>query len=193
MIKEIPEKLRKIGWMSMFESILMAVTGIFVVLEPSVTIRAISYVVGIFFLVKGAYRVVNYFFTKGKYDYFNNDLVYGMIAILVGLGVVIAGQKITGIFRIVIGAWLIYAGLVRLDTAIKMKARKVRLWAYVLGFAITMFILGAIVLFYEGAILTLVGCMMIVAGVLGAVDDIMFISSLKDDGIQEGKVVAKNK
>ena len=50
-----------------------------------------------------------------------------------------------------------YGGLVRLDTAVKMKARKAKSWGYVLGFALGMFGLGTIVLFYEGAVLTLVG------------------------------------
>ena len=174
-VEQIGNNLKQNAWMAVLESLATIILGVLLVAWPDVAIKAISYVVGVFFAIKGAYQIINYFLAKGHKDFFNNDLLSGTTSILVGITVLIMGEEIANVFRIVIGIWIIYESLVRMNTAIKLHAAKITVWKYVLILALMMLVLGVFVTFYSGAVITLVGWMMILVGVFGIVGDVMFI------------------
>ena len=138
-------------------------------------IRAVAYVVGAFFIIKGAYQINNYFLVNGQNDFFNNNLLGGVISLLIGITLLIIGEEIANVFRIVIGIYLIYEALVRINTAIKLHAASIAAWKYVLILALMMLVVGVFVVFYSGAVATLIGWMMILAGIIGIIGDVMFI------------------
>ena len=43
--------------------------------------------------MKGVYKIVNYFAVHGKYDFYNNDLLYGIIALIFGILSVVLWEK----------------------------------------------------------------------------------------------------
>lgn len=174
-VEQIGNNLKQSAWMAVFESLATIILGICLVVWPDLAIKAISYVVGAFFVVKGAYQIINYFLAKGQNDFFNNELLAGIVSVLIGITVLVMGEEIANVFRIVIGIWIIYESLVRMNTAIKLHAAKISVWKYVLILALMMLVLGVFVTFYNGAVVTLVGWMMILVGVFGIVGDVMFI------------------
>ena len=174
-IEKVGGNLKQSAWMSAAESLATIILGIILVVWSNDAIKVISYIVGAFFVIKGIYQVINYFIAKGQNDFFNNDLLGGVISALIGITVLVMGQKIAQVFRIVIGIWMIYESLVRMNTAIKLHAANVDVWKYVLLLAICMLVLGVFITFYSGAIVTLIGWVMILVGVVGIVGDIMFI------------------
>lgn len=173
--EQISGDIKKSAWSAVFESLITLILGILLIVWPETVIKIIAYVAGIFFIVKGAYQVINYFLAKGQHDFFNNNLLSGVISILVGMTLLLLGEEIANVFRIVIGIWLIYESLVRMNTAIKMHAANIIAWKYVLILSLMMLVLGVFVTFYTGAVVTLIGWMMILAGIIGIVGDIMFI------------------
>ena len=46
---------------------------------------------------------------KGKYDFYNYDLIYGIIAIIIGIVTIIYSSAIGSVFRVIIGIWIIYS------------------------------------------------------------------------------------
>ena len=174
-IEQFSGDLKKSAWTSVFESLVTIILGILLVVWPDVVIKIIAYVVGVFFIVKGAYQVINYFIVKGQNDFFNNNLLSGVISVLIGLTLLLIGEEIAHVFRIVIGIWLIYESLVRMNTAIKFHAANIEAWKYVLILALMMLVLGVFVTFYSGAVVALIGWMMILAGIIGIVGDVMFV------------------
>ena len=177
---KVGDNLKKAAWMEVLESFLTIVLGILLILWPDVVIRIIAYVVGVFLIVKGVFRIVNYFVVKGSNDFFNNDLLWGVIVVLVGITALIMGEEIAGVFRIIVGVWMIYAALVKMNTAIKLSAAKIQSWAYMLVISILMLVLGAIVVFNSGAVTVLVGWMMVGCGIIGMIGDIMFIQHVNE-------------
>ena len=177
-VEQIGNNLKQSAWMAVFESLATIILGICLVVWPDLAIKTISYVVGAFFVVKGAYQIINYFLAKGQNDFFNNELLAGIVSVLIGITVLVMGEEIANVFRIVIGIWIIYESLVRMNTAIKLHAAKISVWKYVLILALMMLVLGVFVTFYSGAVVTLVGWMMILVGVFGIVGDVMFIQSV---------------
>ncbi|MBQ1298502.1 DUF308 domain-containing protein [Candidatus Saccharibacteria bacterium] len=174
-VEKIGSDLKKYAWSAIFESLITMVMGVLLIVWPDTVIKVVTYIVGVFFIVKGAYQVINYFLVKGQNDFFNNNLLSGIISVLVGLTLLLIGEEIAHVFRVVIGIWLIYESLVRINTSIKLHAVNISAWKYVLILALFMLIVGIFITFYSGAVVTLIGWMMVLAGIVGVVSDTMFI------------------
>lgn len=177
-IERIGGELKKSAWMMVAESLIMAIVGVLLVAWPEVVIKVLAYVVGAFFVIKGGYQIVNYFVVKGQRDFFNNDLLWGVIGVLIGVTAFVMGEEIAGVFRVVVGIWMIYEALTRMNVAIKLNSAKINMWKYVLILALVMLVLGVFITFNTGAVTILIGWMMVIDGFVAIVGDIMFIQQV---------------
>ncbi len=174
-VEKFNSNLKQSAWMAIIESLATVIIGIFLIAWPDAVIKVIAYIVGAFFVIKGAYQIINYFIIKGQNDFFNNGLLFGVISVLLGITVLVMGEEIAQVFRIIIGIWMIYESLVRMNTAIKLHATNIQTWKYVLILALAMLVLGVFITFYSGAVIALIGWVMVLVGVIGIIGDIMFI------------------
>ncbi len=174
-IERISGDVKKSAWSAIIESLALVVLGILLIIWPDTMIKILAYVVGAFFIVKGGFQVVNYFMVKGQNDFFNNNLLAGVVSILVGIAALAIGENIVSIFRIIIGIIIIYESLVRINTATKLASAGIDTWKYLLIVALIMMVLGIFITFNAGAVVQLVGGAMIVAGIIGIIGDVMFI------------------
>ena len=177
-IEQVSSNIKKAGWVSAIESLIIIVLGILLVALPNVTILVVSNVLGAVFIVNGIYQIINYFVVKGQNDFFNNGLLIGVISLLIGIAAIVIGEDLANILRIIIGIWMIYESLVRANTAIKLNSAGIGTWKYILMIAILMLALGLFVTFNSGAVVQLIGWMMILSGIIGIVGDIMFIQQV---------------
>lgn len=175
-IEQVGGEIKKSAWSAIIESLAILILGILFVAWPDVMIQVVAYVVGIFFIVKGAFQIINYFIEKGQNDFFNNNLLMGVISALIGISALVIGADIANIFRIVIGIFMIYEALVRMNTALKLHTAGISIWRYVLILALVILVLGVFVTFNDVA--TVIGWMMIIAGIVGIVGDVMFIQQV---------------
>ena len=175
-VEQIGKDIKKSAWSAVIESLAILILGILFIAWPETMVKVVSYIVGIFFIVKGAFQVINYFLEKGQNDFFNNGLLMGVVSVLIGVAALVIGEDIANIFRIVVGIFLIYEALVRINTAIKLSAAGIPIWRYVLLLALVILVLGVFVTFND--VTTVIGWMMIVAGVVGIVGDILFIGQV---------------
>ena len=173
--KKAGQVIKKSAWMAFFESMASIILGILLVVWPNEVIKIVAYALGAFLAVKGGYRIMNYYLAKGQKDFFNNDLFWGVVSVLAGITIMVIGEGIAGAFRIVVGIWIIYEALMRLNTTLKLNSAKVPAWRYTLLVSRLMLVLGIFVTFNDGAIVELIGWMMILAGVIGVVGDVMFM------------------
>ena len=110
-VAPIVRRARTASWVAILEAVVVGVLGGLLVTNPDGILRVIFYVVGIFLIVKGVYKIVNYFAVHGKYDFYNNDLLYGIIALIFGILSVVLWEKLSGAIGLVVGAWMIYGSL----------------------------------------------------------------------------------
>lgn len=177
-VEKIGWDIKKSAWSAAIESLLIMTLGILWVAWPDITIVVIANILGAIFIANGIYQIINYFIVKGQNDFFNNSLLSGVIALLVGIATIIIGEDIAGIFRIIIGVWMTYEALVRVNTAIKLHSAGIKSWSYILIIAIIMLVLGIFVTFNSGAVVQLIGWIMIATGIIGIVGDAMFIQQI---------------
>lgn len=177
-IAPVLRRAKSTGWLAILESIIIGVLGGILIWNPDGILKVIFYVVGIFLMVKGVYHIVNYFAVHGKYDFYNNDLLYGIIALVFGVIAVVLWEQLSGAIGIVVGAWMIYGALVRMNTAIKLHAAGVKEWFYVLILSLVMLALGIYMVVSVGAVIAVVGWVMIAAAVIGIIDDAVFMRNI---------------
>lgn len=178
---EYLEKLfKRTGWISILESIAFAILGIIVICYPEGTVKAISYILATVLIFIGIIKVVNYISANGKYDFYNNDLIYGLIATIVGITVLIFSNAIGSIFRVIIGIWIIYSAFIRMNLAIKLKARGLSIWLQSLIISLVMFICGLYVMMNSGAIVVTIGAIMIGYSIMDIIEEIIFMRNVKE-------------
>lgn len=172
-MEQIGGDIKKTAWSAVIESLVIMVLGVLFVAWPDTMARVVAYLVGAFFIIKGAFQIINYFMEKGQNDFFNNGLLNGVVSALIGIAALVIGEDIANIFRVIVGILLIYESLVRINTAMKLSTAGIPIWKYVLIIALVILVLGIFVTFNDVA--TVIGWMMIIAGLVGIVGDVMFI------------------
>ena len=174
-VEQISSDIKMSAWSAVFESVVLIILGILFLVLQDTMVRVLAYIVGAFFIVKGGFQIINYFIEKGQNDFFNNGLLSGVISVLIGITALVIGEDIANVFRIVIGILIIYESLVRINTATKLASAKIPAWKYILILALLMMVIGIFITFNNNAIITLVGWMMILTGIIGIFGDVMFI------------------
>ena len=177
-VEQIGKDVKKTAWSAVVESLAILLLGILFIAWPDTMMQIVSYVVGAIFIVKGSFQIINYFLEKGQNDFLNNGLLMGVVSVLIGIAALVIGDDIANIFRIVVGIFLIYESLARVNTAIKLNAAGIPIWKYVLLLALVILVLGIFVTFND--IAGVIGWMMIIAGIIGIVGDTLFIGQVNN-------------
>lgn len=171
---DINSILKKTAWTGIIESLALIIIGVLLIACADVIIKVIAYIIGVFFVVKGGCQIVNYFMVKGQNDFFNSELLVGIVSALIGIVALVMGPELIGVFRIIIGIWIIYESLARINLAIKLNAAGIVAWKYIVAFAILMLVLGVFITFNDGAVFQLIGWLMVITGVISIISDVMF-------------------
>lgn len=178
----LKDLLKKSGWMSIAESLVFAILGIILIWQKDAIMSMIAYILGAVFILLGIIKVVNYVQTKSKSDLYNYELVYGIMAVIIGIVIMVYSSTISKIFGIIIGIWIVYSSVVRASSALKLKQIKSNIWIYSLVIAVIMLICGLVVIFNTGAIPATIGAIMITYAVLDIIENVIFINNVKKLG-----------
>ena len=87
-------RAKSVSWLAILESLVVGVLGILLLINPEGVTKVIFYTVGIFLMIKGVYKIINYFAVHGKYDFYNNDLLYGIVALVFGVIAVVLWEQL---------------------------------------------------------------------------------------------------
>lgn len=178
----LKDLLKKSGWMSIAESLVFAILGIILIWQKDAIMSMIAYILGAVFILLGIIKVVNYVQTKNKSDLYNYELVYGIMAVIIGIVIMVYSSTISKIFGIIIGIWIVYSSVVRASSALKLKQIKSNIWIYSLVIAVIMLICGLVVIFNTGAIPATIGAIMITYAILDIIENVIFINNVKKLG-----------
>lgn len=170
--------LKKTGVTSLVTSIIFAILGIILIANPEGTIKFIAIILGVLFGLVGLYKIVNYIENKGKYDFYNNDIAYGVIAIVLGIVTICYSTQIGAIFRIIIGLWIVYSAILRINLSIKLKTIDSNVWIYSLIIALIMAFCGIFIIYNSGAVIVTLGIVVVIYSVLDAIESIMFLNNV---------------
>ena len=171
---------KKTGWISIVTSAVFALLGLILMYNPGQVLTIICYILGAIFIVVGGAKIATYFMSRGKYDIYNIDFAFGVVAVIAGIIVIFASETIIKMFAIVIGVWIIYSGLVRLGLAIKLKKAKSDFWVTVAVISSIIIICGLYILIDSSVVVSTIGLIMLIYGILDLIQGIFYMKTLKD-------------
>lgn len=178
---DIEKIFKKSGWISILESVVFAILGAILIWKPEGTVTVISYILGTIFILAGIVKCFNYYRANGKYNLYNYDLVYGLMAIVIGFVTIAFGNAIVSIFRVIIGIWIIYSAFMRMNLSVTLKNLNMgSVWIASLILAIMMFIAGLYVTLNSGAVIVTIGAMLIAYSVMDIIEDVIFMKNIKE-------------
>lgn len=163
---------------SIISSLLFLVLGIILIINPQFVMNVIAYILGIVFIVLGALKIISYFTNKSISDGSSFELITGIVSIAVGIFVITCSGTISALFRIVIGIWIIYTGVLRLISSIRLKSVGVTIWPFLLLMSLLMIIAGIYITVNSGTLFMSLGVMILIYAIMDLVESITFYSNI---------------
>ena len=176
----IKKIFKKSGWISILESVIFLILGFILICFPEGSVNFITTVLAIIFIIIGIFKVINYIASKGNSDFYNFDLIYGIIAIVIGIIVIIFRSTLISVLRIVIGIWIMYSALIILNSSLKLKQIAHDVWVPSLILAIIMFICGLFIALNSGTVVITIGIIIVVYSIIDIIESIIFMKNVKD-------------
>ena len=171
--------LKRTAIISILTSIVFAILGIIMIANPLAIIEIVASVLGITIIVIGAEKVIGYFVLKGNQDVFNYELIYGIITILFGIIIMTHSSTFAAIVRIIIGIWIAYAGLMKINMSLKLKEAGIKSWIVVLTVSTISLLAGILVILTNTAsIVVITAVVMIVYAIADIIDELIFMKNL---------------
>ena len=167
--------LKKSGWTDLILSLIFIIFGIILIANPEVVMASISIILGVIFIVLGIIKIVNYFYTSKMDNYF---LAVGVISIIIGIVIMFFSDVIESFFRILIAVWIIYSGIMNLQTTISWKDYKSKLWIFSIILSILTLLAGIYILVNSGAIFQTIGVIILGYGIMDVIENIIFIKKV---------------
>lgn len=167
--------LKKSSWTDIAVSLIFILFGAMLMMSPETVRAMIAILLGAVFIAMGIFRLINYI-ASGKTDRYS--LSIGIVAIITGIIIMFCSGIILSVFRIIIAIWIIYSGIMNLQTTIVWKDSKSKLWWMSFILSILMIIAGIYVMANSGAILQTIGMIIIAYAIINIIENIIFMKKI---------------
>lgn len=167
--------LKKSSWTDIAVSLIFILFGAMLMMSPETVQAMIAILLGAVFIAMGLFRLINYI-ASGKTDRYS--LSIGIVAIITGIIIMFCSGIILSVFRIIIAIWIIYSGIMNLQTTIVWKDSKSKLWWMSFILSILMIIAGIYVMANSGAILQTIGMIIIAYAIINIIENIIFMKKI---------------
>ncbi len=167
--------LKKSSWSDIIISFLFVILGLALISRPEFVTSMISFILGTICIVMGVLKGIDYFASRKTDNYL---LAVAIVIIIAGIIIMFCAGMIASVFRILIGLWIIYSGIMNLQTTIVWKDYKSRLWLLTFILSIATIIAGVYILVTNGAMVQIVGAIIIFYGIMDIIESTIFIKKI---------------
>ena len=169
--------LKRSSWTDIVISIIFVLFGALLIAKPSETVAAISIILGILFIAMGVLKLIEYYTADNREDWL---LTVALIAVIVGAIILFASDAILSLFRIIVGIWILATGIMDLQTTLVWKEVKSPFWTISVLLSILMMLAGIVILVNQNILVTTMGIMIVIYGVLDILDRVIFMRKIDD-------------
>lgn len=168
----LSKKIKSMYKTSIIFSVILFLIGLFLLINPTTTLHAISYLIGIILIVWGIIPVITFFSNKETQNYLEFSFIIGVFSLIFGIIVMINPDIIGSIIPFLIGIWMIINGLTKLYYAINLNKENNATMSIVISSLILVF--GIILIFnpFKGAVVLtqVIGISVIIYSILDLVE-----------------------
>ena len=169
--------LKRTNWTDIIISILFVILGVLLIIKPYEMMSVIYILLGMVLFIMGFLKLVDYFTSKDKEDYL---LTFALVAAVLGVIVLSCSDVITGIFRVILGIWIIVSGIRNFQTALIWKNVRSGYWTATLLFSMITIIAGIAILVSTTLALRVVGIIILVYAIMDIATRMIFMKKVKD-------------
>ena len=167
--------LKKSGWTDIIVSLLFVIFGVMLIARPESIMSTISIILGLICIAIGVLRFIDYIKGERKDNYL---IAMAVVMIIAGIIIMFCADIILSVFRILIALWIIYSGIMNLQTTIIWKDYKSATWIVSLILSIIMISAGVYILVNNGAMLQIIGSIIVAYGIVDIIENIIFIKEI---------------
>lgn len=167
--------LKKSGWTDIAISLIFILLGVMLIARPESIMSVIAILLGAIFIIMGILKGVDYW-SSGRQDKYS--FATAVILIIIGIVVMFCADLILSAFRILIGIWIIYTGIMNLQTTIVWRNYHSKLWILSIILAIILVIAGIFIIINSGSILQTIGIAILIYGIVNIIENIIFIKKI---------------
>ena len=163
----------KISINNLIYALLFLTLGMILLTSTEDLISIVSKVIGSIIVIIGIVKVLLYVYRKGKLgDYSIYDLIIGILFICIGVLLIAVSSTLSFAIRIIIGIWIVFAGINRIIFSISIKRFSNRDFIVYLITSLLMIALGVLII--SGLFDQLVGLLIIIYSIMEIVDYIYY-------------------
>ena len=169
--------LKRTNWTDIVISMLFVIFGGLFIIRPIEMMSVISIILGTMLFLIGILKLVDYFTSKDKEDYL---LTMALVSVILGVIVLFCSDIISGIFRILLGIWIIVSGIRNFQTALVWKEVKSKLWTTTVLCSLLMIVAGIVILVSTTLAFRIVGIVIVIYALLDIIARAIFIKEIQD-------------
>ena len=107
--------------MVLISSIIFFILGAIMFTKPDAVVLFVSYVIGSLIIILGIFKCFkNYLDVKRDNTTSSNNMILGIVLIVIGLVFIFLASVIEALVRLVIGGWILFSGINRLINALSL-------------------------------------------------------------------------
>ena len=138
------EQLKKVHWDMLLTSIICILLGGVLIFFPQAVNEMIVYVLAAAMFIFSIVELYNYFKKDVKQNFYRNDLVFAVVALVVGIIVLAKRHAVIELVPIVLGAFIIVSGIKKLQNGLDLIRLKIDGWKSLLVLAAVNIIFGIV-------------------------------------------------
>lgn len=124
--------LKELKWNAVLISVLFLVLGVILIAWPGITAKMLCNTLAWILIVIGAVDVVTYFLRSMQKNIYRNDLVSGLLLILLGCFVLYKVELVISLVPFILGFFIVFSGIGKLQNAVDLKRMGYGNWWLVL-------------------------------------------------------------
>ena len=180
--------------MPLINGIVFTILGLVIFIYPDSIITFVSYFLGGLLIAIGLYKTANYYIQNKRFAIVNqNELYFGVTAIVLGIVIIILGIVVELLLRLTIGCWLIVAGLLRIVSSFYTNERNNKFYGLLVVGSIFI-IAGIYTLFVSNIAIQLLGVFMLLYGIIDFISYFIYngqVIKTKRIEIKEADIIEK--
>lgn len=163
-------------------NLLFLLFGIIIYLNPQITLETSGIILGIYFIIFGLFAIYEYFIRDNN-PLYSLNILWGILAIITGLFVIVDPFKFFKILTFALGIYLIIVSIRKVIDTFKLKKSGYDGWSLMLAIAIILLIFGIFILINPMAAMDLAeaaGIFIILASILEICNSILLYTKAQD-------------
>lgn len=185
-------KENKITINNLIYALLFLALGLVLFTSTEDIITIVSKVIGGVIIIFGIIKILLYVYRKGKLgNYTISELLIGIVLISFGILLILVSSTLSFAIRIVVGLWIVFAGVNRIIFAISVKSSDNKGFKVYLLTAFLMILLGILII--SGIIDQFIGLLIVIYSIMEIVNYVYYKVKYKNYETSTDLVVKDNK